>query len=188
MIIKKVNFNLIPIVIIICTLIGCDKERGEYIEIDKEPIKGLLFNVKKEITIPEYFYEDENGNQYKIKSSKQAINFDTTNKNPLIKWDTIDSPMTIVAIANDSLTVKNNNIVNINSIMWIWHNGMKKGKNGQVYFAEGCNVEKGCIKYNESIIDTLKIDNTYYLYIWGFDYYGKNIKYASKTKKLFILR
>jgi len=170
------------------TFITLSCEKNKYIDNDTIiEINGLLFNVKKEIIIPDYSYFDENNFEYKISNSALSTKIDTINSRPVIKWDTIDSPLAIVAISKDSLTTINNRITNINSIIWIWHNGMVSGKNGNIKFLDGHNVKNGNIEYNKTA-DNLEIAKLYYLNIWGFDYFGKKIKYSSKQKKIYVIR
>lgn len=182
---KKHIKNLIFISFIFITL-SCEKNK--YIDDNtKIEIYGLLFNVKREIIIPDYSYYDENNFEYKINNSALSTKIDTINNKPIIKWETIDSPLTIVAISNDSLTTINNRITNINSIIWIWHNGMTSGKNGNINFLDGHNVKNGNIEYNRTP-DNLEIGKFYFLNIWAFDYFGKKIKYSSKQKKIYVIR
>jgi len=176
------------IIIIIILAYRCEKNNINESEFDvNNNIEKLLFNVSKEIIIPEYIYEDEDGYQYKINGTKDPYKIDTVNKRPKIKWDTIDSPLTIVTISTDSLIVKSNRIINIEAIIWLWHNGLKNGKNGNISFYNGCNVINGKIQYTEAPID-LEKGKLYFLNIWAFDYFGKKIKYSSKQKKIFVIR
>jgi len=145
----------------------------------------FIFSNSFQIKIPEYQYYDNKGNLFLVRgdTSYQTAYPDTLNNMPSFVWDSIGLKIITVAIFTLPIVVENDQIMNVDDIVWEWHSGMDFGKEGYVQFIEGKNVIQG------EITDTVTPlqEGNYYWGVWAWNSTGKKVVYSSRQLGFYVL-
>lgn len=95
--------------------------------------------------------------------------------NPSFAWNATGLEYVVVTIFNSKIDLKNDQISNPEDAVWTWHNGLGKGREGNVSFSDGRDVVDGKIRNTVSSLPP----GTYYIAAWGYDE-NYNLRYSSK--------
>ncbi len=166
-----------------CVIIASCKE--EEITLNNE---DLIFSNSFQIKIPSYQYYDSTEKVYSVRgdTSFQSSYPDTLNDLPVIAWDSMGLRIITVAIFTSPIAATNNEIVNIEDIVWQWHSGMEFGEEGYVQFSDGKNVFEGTIDY-ENDPEPLQ-ERMYYWGIWAWNASGTRLLYSSRQLEFYVLK
>ncbi len=56
---------------------------------------------------------------------------------PSFSWPATGSKHVVCAVFSERIQVKNNKITNTDQIVWLWHSGLPRGREGNVRFVDG---------------------------------------------------
>ncbi len=173
------KYTCIPFVLFVL-LFNCTEGEEEVLQNDE-----LIFSDSYQIKIPGYQYYDNEGNLFLVRgdTSYQAVYPDTLNNKPSFVWDSIGLKIITVAIFTSPIIVENDQIMNVEDIVWEWHSGMDFGKEGYVQFIEGKNVIQGEITNTVTPLQEAK----YYWGVWAWNSTGKKILYSSRQLGFYVL-
>jgi len=88
---------------------------------------------------------------------------------PNFSWSSTGKKHVVCAIFSENIQTKNNRITNSDKIVWLWHSGLGKGREGSLLYENGIKGEKNINTPN-------KIPKgTYYWGVWVLDIAGKPI-------------
>jgi hypothetical protein len=103
----------------------------------------------------------------------------TTDSVPSFTWKATGQKLVFLAIFNDNIDIKDNRIQNLNNIIWGWHSGFGRGREGFVQFSDGRDFSNG--KFLEGQAPTpLHSDSSYVWAVWAWDDEGLAIEYSSE--------
>ncbi len=154
----------------------------------EEPVlkSELIFPEAKEIKVPAYSYSSESGiiNVYGDESFSSGI-VDTLTSTPVLSWDSVMATQIVAAIFIQPIRVENGYISNTEDMVWIWHSGLEKGKDGKVAFMDGMKIANGDIS-NLSTPEPLLSSTRYYWGVWSWNASGVNITHASRPLTFYV--
>jgi len=85
---------------------------------------------------------------------------------PTFNWQSTHYKHVIVAVFNEPLNIKDNVIQNTDRMVWMWHSGLKAGKEGLVEWDDGLA---------DPVTDKPAVDlgsGTFYWAVWALDLHG----------------
>jgi hypothetical protein len=146
----------------------------------------LVFPNSYWLKINAYSYYDTYGNKFEVKGDTFYYTHtpDSLNNMPTLKWDSLGIGIFTAVISTKSLKVVNDEIVNINNIIWQWHSGMEYGREGLVKYSEGKSVINDTIDYNNEA-QPLDAGN-YYWAVWGWNNEGTKIFFSSRQMEFYV--
>ena len=100
---------------------------------------------------------------------------------PSFAWRTTGSKFMVLTIFEDKIDLRGKTVANPQDVVWTWHSGVGKGREGNVSFSDGADVEKSEIS-NPATATSLEPNSIYYIAIWGYDD-AYNLMYSSKEYK-----
>jgi len=111
------------------------------------------------------------------------INLEITPKSntPSFAWRTTGSRFIVLAIFEDKIDLEGKTVTNPQDVIWTWHSGIGKGREGNVSFSDGADMKNGEIS-NPAIATFLEPNSIYYVAIWGYDD-ADNVMYSSKEHR-----
>ncbi|MBN1598595.1 MAG: hypothetical protein JW894_09900 [Bacteroidales bacterium] len=177
--------KLIIILSVLFLLMNCSSDE---VTINNE---DLIFTNSLRIKIPPYNYSDSLGSGYEIlgDTGYYSSYVDTVDNMPVFKWDSLGLNLITVVVASSELIVRNNEILNVEDIIWQWHSGMEFcGTEGCVSFLQGRSVENGIIDYSadpeplgrNSVRD-------YHWAIWAWNISGTKVLYSSRQLEFHVI-
>ncbi len=87
-------------------------------------------------------------------------------KSPTFNWQATHYKHVIVAVFNEPMNIKDNVIQNTDRMVWMWHSGLKAGKEGLVEWDDGLA---------DPVTDKPAVNlgpGTYYWAVWALDLHG----------------
>lgn len=85
---------------------------------------------------------------------------------PAFSWTATGYKHVVCAIFSSHLAITNNQIVNEEEMVWIWHSGLKKGRDGNISFSDGLH------DLTSTAIPESLASGTYYWAVWAIDEAG----------------
>ena len=151
--------------------------------------EDLIFKNSYEITVPPYRYSLIPGDSVYVRGdlSFDSEIIDTVPSTPTLAWDSINSNIICAAIFKNNILVENNSIINDTSdIVWVWHSGLAKGRNGLVKYEDG--IRKMNIAQDDPLQnpDSLIDGQIYYWGVWAWNNAGIEINFSSRELKFVI--
>ena len=73
------------------------------------------------------------------------INLEITPKSntPSFAWRTTGSRFIVLAVFEDKIDLEGKAVTNSQDVVWTWHSGIGKGREGNVSFSDGADVKNG---------------------------------------------
>jgi len=97
---------------------------------------------------------------------------------PAFVWKATDQRYVFLGVFKRRIEVNNYRIVNIDDNVWAWHSGLGRGREGNVYFSDGCDVINGELKQDS--LPTPLPKGEYYWAIWAWADDGIKISHSSE--------
>ncbi|PID39903.1 MAG: hypothetical protein CSA65_00545 [Proteobacteria bacterium] len=88
---------------------------------------------------------------------------------PAFSWQALGEKHVALAIFSEPIQVAQARIVNSDKVVWLWHSGLGKGREGNVLFEQGAKDEAGTPP------PTKLAPGTYYWAVWALDEGGHPI-------------
>ncbi|MBB14187.1 hypothetical protein CMK22_02895 [Candidatus Poribacteria bacterium] len=152
--------------------LSCGDSDESYREVETVSMDGML--------VPR---DDYTQLQNQIFYGTIQIDLEITPKSniPSFAWRTIGSRFMVLAVFEDKIDLEGKTITNPKDVVWTWHSGIGKGREGNVSFSDGVDVRNGEIA-NSTAVTSLEANSIYYVAIWGYDD-AYNLMYSSKEYK-----
>lgn len=98
---------------------------------------------------------------------------------PRFTWTATGNKYVMLGLFSRPVILQNNSIQNNTDLIWVWHSGIGKGREGDVAFNDGLKVINGNL---DGAVTPTPLDRgrTYYLAIWAWDEEGLEITNSSK--------
>ncbi len=173
--------NIISFLLIISAVIcSCNKEPASLSNND------LIFSNSLPLEIPSYTFTLGSKEYFVRGDTSYFSNFlDTLPSTPVFKWDTVNVSLIYVGVFDVPIHTENGSITNSNDLIWAWHSGMLRGKNGLVQYIDGKTV-KSDGSYSDSDPAPLISGNTYYWGVWAWNNSGTQIWFSSRLLKFYV--
>lgn len=156
----------------------------------KEPAplsnSDLIFSNSLPLKIPSYTFTLGN-TEYLVRgdTSFYSVVTDTLPSTPVLKWDSVNVNLIYAGIFDAPIHEENGNITNSGNLIWAWHSGMLKGKNGMVQYNDGKTINSDGT-YNNSDPVPLANGITYYWGVWAWNNSGTQIWFSSRPLKFYV--
>jgi hypothetical protein len=156
-------------------------------DISEETLNNeLIFPEAHEIKVPSYVYQAVTGDVFVHGDEGFKNNIvDTITSTPQLRWDSVQTKLIVSAIFINRIQVTKGKIENTNDIIWIWHSGLDKGKDGRVTFEEGRSISDGVIE-NPGLPVPLPAAHQYYWGVWSWDESGIRVLYSSRQMTFYV--
>ena len=84
---------------------------------------------------------------------------------PSFAWRAMGSKYMVITVFNQKIDLINDTIANPTDAVWTWHSGIGRGREGNVSFSDGADVQ------NDVILDevTPLASGDYFIALWGYD-------------------
>lgn len=94
---------------------------------------------------------------------------------PAFSWQALGEKHVALAIFSERIQVAQDQITNADKVVWLWHSGLGKGREGNVLFSQGAKDESGAPP------PASLAKGSYYWAVWALDEAGHPI--ASSVEK-----
>jgi hypothetical protein len=84
-------------------------------------------------------------------------------KEPAFSWTSTGYKHVVCAIFKSHIAITNNQIVNEEELVWIWHSGLDKGRDGNISFVDGVT------DLSSNTVPEDLSTGTYYWAVWAID-------------------
>jgi len=98
---------------------------------------------------------------------------------PRFAWIASGNSLVFSGVFNKPISFQNNTIVNNADLVWVWHSGLDRGREGDVSFYEGVNVLNGELDNSTQPVP-LEKGRSYYWAVWAWDEDGLKITHSSE--------
>ena len=114
-------------------------------------------------------------NQVFLKTFRLDLEITQGTAEPSFAWQATASRYVVLAIFKEKIDLKQNQISNLEDVVWTWNTGLGKGREGNVSYSDGVDVVNGVIQDSVAPL----VPGTYYIAAWAYsdDY---ELLYSSK--------
>lgn len=91
---------------------------------------------------------------------------------PSFSWSATGQKHVVCAVFSERIQVKNNQITNTNKVVWLWHTGIGRGREGNVLYENGISGSNAPL---DQIPQSLK-SGTYFWGAWVLDEGGTPVR------------
>ena len=159
---------------------SCEDETSSVLNND------LIFPEAKEIKIPSYTYYSDTDQIYVHGDESFGSDIiDTLTSTPVLCWDSVMASQIVVGIFVQPIKVENGYISNTEDMVWIWHSGLNKGKDGKVIYTDGKKITDGNISFL-SDPEPLTGSVRYYWGVWSWNASGVRITHSSRPLSFLV--